>query len=71
MSEDANTRMLIETCLQLGQRVARLEAALIRLRDCDWVITPRDRMDAVREIAREALDGADKVAGGYELDVTP
>ena len=29
MSEDANTRMLIETCLQLGQRVGKLEAALI------------------------------------------
>lgn len=36
--------------------IERLEAALIRLRDCDFVITPRDRMDAVRDIARAALD---------------
>jgi hypothetical protein len=28
MSEQANTHMLIETCLQLGQRVGKLEAAL-------------------------------------------
>lgn len=33
----------------------RLKAALVRLRDCDWVITLPDRMDAVREIARKAL----------------
>ena len=35
--------------------VARLRKALQRLADCDWVITPHDRMDAVRTIAREAL----------------
>ncbi len=29
--------------------------ALIKLRDCDFVITSRDRMDAVRDIARAAL----------------
>lgn len=34
----------------------KLRDALVRLRDCDWVITPSDRMDAVREIAREALE---------------
>jgi len=28
MSEDANERALIETCLQLGQRVKKLEKAL-------------------------------------------
>ena len=33
----------------------RLAAALGKLADCDWVITPHDRMDAVREIARKAL----------------
>jgi uncharacterized coiled-coil DUF342 family protein len=33
----------------------RLADALRKLADCDWVITPRDRMDAVRTIAREAL----------------
>ena len=33
----------------------RLAEALQKLADCDWVITPRDRMDGVRAIAREAL----------------
>ena len=33
----------------------RYREALVRLRDCDWIITPMDRMDAVRSIAREAL----------------
>jgi len=33
----------------------RLRAALERLRDCDWVISLPDRMDAVRDIARAAL----------------
>jgi len=28
---------------------------LTKLRDCDWVISLPDRMDAVRKIAREAL----------------
>ena len=34
---------------------ARLREALVKLRDCDFVITPADRMDAVRDIARGAL----------------
>ena len=34
---------------------ARLREALVKLRDCDFVITPADRMDAVRDIARCAL----------------
>jgi hypothetical protein len=33
----------------------RLAEALRKLADCDWVITLPDRMDAVRTIAREAL----------------
>jgi Lar family restriction alleviation protein len=37
-------------------RVHKLEAALQRILDCDWVITLPDRMDAVRAIAREALE---------------
>ena len=37
-------------------RVFKLEEALKRIRDCDWVITLPDRMDAVRAIAREALE---------------
>ena len=36
-------------------QVARMETALRRLRDCDWVISLPDRMDAVRDIAREGL----------------
>jgi len=41
--------------LSAASRIEELERALIKLRDCDWVITPLDRMDAVREIARSAL----------------
>jgi hypothetical protein len=33
----------------------RLAVALQKLADCDWIITPHDRMDAVRTIARKAL----------------
>lgn len=33
-----------------------LRDALERLRDCDWVISLPDRMDAVRDIARNALN---------------
>jgi len=38
------------------ERIAKLEAALERIRDCDWVISLPDRMDEVRKIAREALE---------------
>ena len=38
---------------------ARLRAALERLAGCDWTITLPDRMDGVRAIARDALDGGD------------
>jgi hypothetical protein len=41
--------------------------ALERLRDCDWVITPHDRMDAVRDIARKALTGDTKCEHGKGL----
>ena len=37
-------------------RVKKLEYALERIRDCNFVITLPDRMDAVRQIAREALE---------------
>lgn len=43
--------------IALRQKLAKLQAALTKLRDCDWVISLPDRMDAVREIARNALDG--------------
>lgn len=42
--------------MSLIERIIKLEAALERIRDCDWVITLPDRMDAVRAIAREALE---------------
>lgn len=38
------------------EQVHRLQTALQRIRDCDFVITLPDRMDAVRQIAREALE---------------
>ena len=37
-------------------RVDKLEVALERIRDCNFTITLPDRMDAVRHIAREALE---------------
>ena len=37
-------------------RIDKLEGALQQIRDCDFVITLPDRMDAVRAIAREALE---------------
>ena len=47
-----------EDCLVLeaADRIEKLEEALKRIRDCDWVITLPDRMDAVRAIAQEALE---------------
>lgn len=46
-----------EDCLMLeaADQIKKLSEALQRIRDCDWVITLPDRMDAVRAIAREAL----------------
>lgn len=41
---------------ELVERCRKMREALERLRDCDWVITLPDRMDAVRGIAREALE---------------
>ena len=51
---------IVET-LQLSlaeeqSRVDKLEVALERIRDCNFTITLPDRMDAVRAIAREALE---------------
>jgi hypothetical protein len=37
------------------EKVRALREACERLRDCDWVISLPDRMDAVRDIARAAL----------------
>ena len=45
------------TCLECDEnRIRKLEAALMRIRDCDFIITLPDRMDAARAIAREALE---------------
>jgi hypothetical protein len=38
------------------KRLQKLTTALERIRDCDFVISLPDRMDAVRAIAREALE---------------
>ena len=38
------------------KRADMYKGALERIRDCDFVITLPDRMDAVRQIAREALE---------------
>ena len=47
-----------EDCLMLeaADQIEKLSNALQRIQDCDWVITLPDRMDAVRQIAREALE---------------
>jgi hypothetical protein len=55
---------------ELRAEVERLRSALIRLRDCDWVITPHDRMDAVRDIARHALEPL-PVSDRVEIDHVP
>ena len=41
---------------KLSVELREARQALTRIRDCDWVITLPDRMDAVRQIAREALE---------------
>ena len=64
--EDVNTFECIKSSAMLRQaanvmthwdrRIVALEIALTKIRDCDFVITLPDRMDAVRAIAREALE---------------
>lgn len=44
-----------ELSTNLETTIERMRAALIKLRDCDWVITLPDRMDSVRQIAQEGL----------------
>jgi len=61
-----NTRKLLRREKEISrQNPRRLEDArkldvavnaLTRLRDCDWVIRLPDRMDAVRHIAKDALE---------------
>jgi hypothetical protein len=52
-----NVKALTATVDNVRAEVERLREALERLRDCDWVISLPDRLDAVRAIAREALAG--------------
>lgn len=47
---------LQRSIMEADARIDKLEGALERIRDCDFVITLPDRMDAVRHIAREALE---------------
>jgi len=54
----------LEKRLQESEKAREvLVEALERLQNCDWVITPMDRMDAVREIARQALATHNKAMG--------
>ena len=57
LCEEHRFNDLSDQFAELAHRKDRYEAALIKLKNCDWVITPKDRMDAVREIARNALEG--------------
>ena len=53
---DSIIKALREDLKEAEKRAEMLTVALKRIRDCDWVITLPDRMDAVRAIAREALE---------------
>ena len=57
LRETAKMGVSDEDCLVLeaADEIEKLREALQRIRDCDFVITLPDRMDAVRQIAREAL----------------
>jgi len=48
--------VLNENLDRAEQKIQKLETALKRIRDCEFVITLPDRMAAVRAIAREALE---------------
>jgi regulator of replication initiation timing len=65
-AEDPNTYVsegdLWNLCGEAAEELERLRAenerlreALKKLRDCDWTITLPDRMDAVRDMAKQAL----------------
>ena len=53
---DSIIKALRDDLKEAEKRAEMLTLALERIRDCDWVITLPDRMDAVRAIAREALE---------------
>ena len=56
---EANVAFLREELERERAKVRTLREACERLRVCDWVITLPDRMDAVRDIARAALDATE------------
>ena len=47
---------LLTALSEFGKQNNTFKKALERIRDCEFVITLPDRMDAVRAIAREALE---------------
>lgn len=53
---DSIIKALRDDLKEAEKRAEMLTVALERIRDCDFVITLPDRMDAVRAIAREALE---------------
>jgi len=55
LAHEENYLQMLKRVDSLTEQRDRLAEALRKLADCDWVITPHDRMDAVREIARKAL----------------
>lgn len=57
--EPYDDELMLAEIENLSRENRILRAALTRLRDCDWTITPLDRMDGVRGIARAALNGGD------------
>ena len=58
LRETAKMGVSDQDCLMLeaADQIEKLREALQRIRDCDFTITLPDRMDAVRQIAREALE---------------
>jgi len=55
LAHEENYLQMLKRVDSLTEQRDRLAEALRKLADCYWVITPHDRMDAVREIARKAL----------------
>ena len=53
---DSIIKALRDDLKEAEKRAEMLTVALERICDCDFVITLPDRMDAVRAIAREALE---------------
>jgi hypothetical protein len=54
---DEAVKSIESECDALRAKMKTLVEALQKLRDCDWTISLPDRMDAVRSIAKKALEG--------------